>query len=502
MKTRKLFLSSAMIISAFSASIFMACSDSNNATDNSVIVNNGVDEVCINRLGGNIEIPIEGNGNWQAHFEGSQSKIKWVGIRKTTGGSCSGTIYMYAGSRSANSLGKQEQVGIRKSTDGSCSGTIYMAVDYLNPKKQMQERSTNLVVESEGKKDIIKLRQYIGLNEGESAENDNTQPFVDLWFNKGVGFGYDIVTGEQTETIFNVGNLTNYLTQAQTAKDQIKVAISDSLDADTAASKEERNLSVKYGTFKLNSNANYDNKGYQFANVKTYNSEQSVTLLSSNFNGMSTLRHNLEQNVTDVEEQVGVGFWNLYNDIVKSYNNNNDEDFKEAVENLYENVGPVVITGADLGGSIFFSMRYDSLQMEENFNVHGKPNSEVMLAGVSIAADVDADDAKKGLQIWNASQHYITASGGDASALAALTKLMTEKDPSLSAIQAAADKWINSISSSSDKSDNTSLINIRYQGIWNLFPIKISKKMKEIATEYYKGKKTCISLSNLGIATE
>lgn len=445
-----------------------SCSDSDDTT--SIIVNNGDKEACINRLGGNIDIPIESNGNWKASLDDVQGKLKWVGIKGAA--------------------------------EGKGSGSISLSVDYLNPKKQIQERTANLVLECDGKKEIVKLRQYIGLKEGESAENDNTQPFTDLWFNKGVGSGYNILTGEQTETIFNVEELKKYLTQNQTAKDQIKVALSDTLDEDTASLKVDCKLSVKYGTFKLNLNVNYDNKGYQLSNVKTYNSEQSVTFLSSNFKGMSTLRHNLEKKVSGLEDQVEVGFLDVYDLIVDSYKTGNKEEFKENVEYLYETIGPVVITGADLGGSIFFSMRYDSLAMEENFKVHGDLDAKLMLAGVTIQGGVAVDYAKKGMQIWNASQHFITASGGNSATLASLTKLMTEKEPNLNSIQAAADKWINSITSASDQTDNTSLINIRYQGIWNLFPFKMSKEMKEIAREYYKDKKTCINLASIGIAPE
>ena len=445
-----------------------SCSDSDDTT--SIIVNNGDKEACINRLGGNIDIPRESNGIWKASLDDVQGKLKWVGIK--------GAV------------------------EGKGSGSISLSVDYLNPKKQIQERTANLVLECDGKKEIVKLRQYIGLKEGESAENDNTQPFTDLWFNKGVGSGYNILTGEQTETIFNVEELKKYLAQNQTAKDQIKVALSDTLDEDTASLKVDCKLSVKYGTFKLNLNVNYDNKGYQLSNVKTYNSEQSVTFLSSNFRGMSTLRHNLEKKVSGLEDQVEVGFLDVYDLIVDSYKTGNKEEFKENVEYLYETIGPVVITGADLGGSIFFSMRYDSLAMEENFKVHGDLDAKLMLAGVTIQGGVAVDYAKKGMQIWNASQHFITASGGNSATLASLTKLMTEKEPNLNSIQAAADKWINSITSASDQTDNTSLINIRYQGIWNLFPFKMSKEMKEIAREYYKDKKTCINLASIGIAPE
>ena len=111
-----------------------------------------------------------------------------------------------------------------------------------------------------------------------------------------------------------------------------------------------------------------------------------------------------------------------------------------------------------------------------------------------VAAEADMLPAKP--------ENDTDASGGNSATLASLTKLMTEKEPNLDAIQEAAGQWINSITSASDQTDNTSLINIRYQGIWNLFPYKMSKKMKEIAREYYKDKKTCINLASIGIAPE
>lgn len=468
-KTLSIFLAAIFMIAC--TSFFSSCSDNDNAT--SLIVNNGIQETSINRLGGSIDIPVVCDGNWKASIEDVQGKLKWVGF---TGDS-----------------------------EGTGAGKISLVVDYLNPNKQIQERTANLVLECNGKKEIVKLRQYIGLKDGESAENDAQQPFTDVWYNKGIGSAFNILTGQQTEIVFNVKNLPEYLTQNKTAQDKIQLNLTDTLDQDTAALAVECNLSVKYGTFKLNLKVNYDNKGYQFSRAKTYNAEQSVTFLSGDFKGVTSLASFLKKDDNDVRKKVSAGFYDYYREIVDSYDDYSkgiNEDFKDNVEYLYEGFGPVVITGADLGGSIFFSMRYDSLTMEENFGVKGKLQAEVALAGVKIKGGVSADYAKNGKEIWNASQHYISASGGDAQSLQALTKLMTEKEPNLSSIQTAADAWIKSITSTGDQTDNTSVNNIRYQGVWNLFPIKIAREMKNIAREFYKGKKTCIDLEKLGIASK
>jgi hypothetical protein len=52
------------------------------------------------------------------------------------------------------------------------------------------------------------------------------------------------------------------------------------------------------------------------------------------------------------------------------------------------------------------------------------------------------------------------------------------------------------------KKDNTAIISFNFIPIWNLFPAKVAIKMKRAVQAYYQklGKKTCIDLSNYGIA--
>lgn len=452
-----------------------SCSDS----DNPIVatVNNGEMTVAINRMGGTVEIPVESNGDWHVSLQNLKNDdVTWAGI-----------------------------VGDSKSKG---PGKIIVAVDYLSPKKQIQERTADIVLECGGKSQTLKLRQYAGLEEGETAVNDDNA-FSDVWNNKGIGSGFDITKGEQSENmVVNVTGLIDLansdvkyktlFSEVNTAKDKIQVALSDSLENDTSRLSVESTINIKYAAFKLNVKVNYDNKGLLVQNAKTYNAEQAVTFKSCSFDLMS-VGTILKKNRDVAERIVSPGFMGAYDDIMEAFDENDSKSIEEAVKALYDSYGPVVVTGADLGGSIFFSMRYDSIAQENNFKVAGKVTAEVPLGPVKIDGGVKVEYEKAGLDIWNNSQHYISASGGDGATLSKLTALMTEQTPNLALIQDAGQAWIKAITCEGKATDNSAVIRVKYQGIWNLFPLKFRRKMKEIAVNYYKDKPLCVKLSSIGL---
>lgn len=458
-----------------------SCSDS----DDPIVatVNNGELNVDINRIGGTVEIPVESNGDWKVSMANVKSgDVEWTGLL-------------------SDSVGKG-------------SGKIVVAVDYLNPQEQIQERTADIVLECGGKSQTVKLRQYIGLEDGETADNDNA-PFTDLWASKGLGTGFNITTGKQTNKVLNVKGLiklaqenddySTLFSENHTAADQVKLAISDSLESDTSRLAVKCTINIKYAQFKLGVNVNYDNKGLLVQNAKNYNAEQSVTYLTSSVD-VPTVAEILATEDESVKKKVAsIGFVGAYNQIAKILEkdpNGESDQFKKAVKALYNTYGPVLVSGADLGGSIFFSLRYDSVAQENNFKVNGKVTAAVPLGPVKIDGKVDVTYEKAGLDIWNNSQHFISASGGDKETLKNLTALMTEKEPNLDKIQEAGQAWIHAITSADNNSDNTAVVNITYEGIWELFPYECRESMKEIAIEQYKNKKLCVKLENIGLSSQ
>ena len=92
------------------------------------------------------------------------------------------------------------------------------------------------------------------------------------------------------------------------------------------------------------------------------------------------------------------------------------------------------------------------------------------------------------------------ASGGDIAASNALLTAISVAEPDETKLRTASTRWLDSIVSSDNDTDNTSAINITYTPIWNLFPFRVARAIKEYAIEYYNGKRVCISaLDTLGI---
>lgn len=465
-----------MVLASFCGGV-TSCSDS----DDPIVatVNNGELKVDINRIGGTVEIPVESNGDWKVSVENlKNSDIEWAGII-------------------SDSVGKG-------------SGKIVVAVDYLSPKKQIQERTADIVLECGGKTQTVKLRQYIGLESGETAVNDGAA-FSDVWASKGVGSGLDVLTGEQTSNmILNVKGLINLaksdeefdglFRQTTIAKDEIGVALSDTLESDTSKLAVECNINIKYAQFKLGINVKYDNTGLLVQNAKRYNATQSV-IFSKSSTDLMTVQAILENDPELARKVTTYGFRNSYKKVIEALDSKDDAQIKKATEALYSAYGPVVVTGAELGGSIFFSLEYDSVAQENNFKVNGKVTAAIPLGPVKIGAKVDVEYSKAGLDIWNNSRHCISASGGNQETLSALTSLMTEQQPNLDKIQEAGQKWINAITSSSDNTDNTAVVNVSYQGIWDLFPLQYRDTLKEWAVKYYQalGQPLCVKLSAIGL---
>ena len=82
-----------------------------------------------------------------------------------------------------------------------------------------------------------------------------------------------------------------------------------------------------------------------------------------------------------------------------------------------------------------------------------------------------------------------------------MLKQLKSPQPDTEALTNAAQKWMKSIKSSNDKNDNTAIISVQYTGIWNLFPFYVADDIKDYILNYYEGKKLCVNLDDMGIAS-
>ena len=212
---------------------------------------------------------------------------------------------------------------------------------------------------------------------------------------------------------------------------------------------------------------------------------------------------------------MSVGFKSSYQDVIESFEDGDDELFEEAVNEMLMMYGPVIITDANLGGSLGISMRYDSLKVENKYTVGGKASGKLELGALTVGASADVKYSRSGLDIWKEIHHSIDCTGGSQEAVRELTSLLKQNEPDPEAVNAAMTMWVESICSLADnqkdansvtidgrdgtKKDNTALVSFDYKPIWTIFPLSVSKKMKPIVINCYKGKKILVDLSHFGI---
>ena len=494
-------------LAAFAAIMTMSmagmtsCSDNENLSEASpaAVINDQLNEVSINRLGGYIDVPVMANGNWTAEVK-SNTKHAWACVTKK---------------------------------EGNGATRLQVIVDPLSPRLQIQERSAEIIIKSDEGEKVVRLRQYVGLKPGETAANDDSEVFYDVWFSKGLGAGFDPITGTQTGAmILNMQGIQQLATENPTlyrglvrqtsnvnARDEVELV--DTLEDNTVQLKAGGHLDVQWSKFKLGIDINYDNTGMQLNNVKTYNTEQKMVFLKASVDASpvknlyskdATLQGELAMNM------MSVGFRDHYINIMDAFNEKDDELFEYEVEDMIGHFGCVMVNSADLGGSLFISMKYDSLNIANAYTVGGKASGKLDLGSFQINASADVTYSRTGTDIWTQTHHYIACTGGGKDELASLTALLRQKQPAPEEANKAIVDWKKSILSivenSSDgkvvtidgkdgsKKDNTAIISFNFIPIWNLFPAKVAIKMKRAVQAYYQrlGKKTCIDLSNYGIA--
>ncbi len=472
-----------VVAAAIAAISFCSCSD-DKKDDFNFVINNGATEVTINRLGGSVDIPIEASGEWTASIsENEFDDLIWSDIRQTS---------------------------------GNGNAVITVDVDYLNPSFQIHERNARITVNNGNKSQTITLRQYVGIEEGESVPNLSSGN-NDIWHDKGLGKGLDPVTGNFLPNyVLNITNVrqlaenpgyATLFTQETRPGMNVDVILNDTLENNLDALSVSCAINVKFAKFKLGIQVDYRNAGQQVNNITTYTGSQDLEFLKATTSpaDIAALLASSWDNERNwwykdsvlYKRVLSLGFQGAWADVMS--NRDDETEFYDAIDNMLEDFGPVWIVGSTLGGSIFTIIEYDSLSVKDDFRVNGKVTAKVMLAAIQIEGNIEAEYAKKGQDIWENSHFYCSLSGGDQKSYSAILDQMNSSKPDREALRTAAKLWMESIRSSNDRNtDNTAIINIEYTGIWNLFPRSVASRIKRYITQKYEGQNLCVNLKNMG----
>ena len=468
---------------AIAAVILSSCTD--DVKKDELEINNGESEVTINRLGGSVEIPVTTPGEWEASIVQGNDNRSWCNLDRTT---------------------------------GTASDKIVVNVDYFSLKYQKQNRTVSIVVKSGQDTKTVVLRQYIGLTDGETVSNDESSAYYpDLWHGKGVGRGLDATTGDPAnDYVVNIKNVIEYSKQAdystlfsQTNEPGMTVGAvwCDTLENNMDSLRVTMEVNVKFAKFKLGITGEYKNYGSVAEHTSTYNGSQDLAYLTSSLS-VSDLRYYLSEDWDEENNKwktgndlisrklIATGFLKRYSTIMQ--HQDNDDALEDDVIDLLENCGAFIISGATLGGSIFTSVQYDSLAVNDKYHISGGITGNYIQAVVDVSGNLAAGYQKEGLDIWQSSSYYCEVSGGNTNAYDALLKQMEVNTPDRAKLTEAAQDWMRSIICTDDNSNNAAVIKYRYTGIWNIFPSKVARKVKKIIEEEYKNQTLFVDIKSMG----
>lgn len=476
---KKIFYLMAVAIVALT---FSACSDDESSSSDFVI-NNGATEASIDRVGGEIVIPITATGKWTAQL--ADDSRKWAQVWTGNG-------------------------------EGAGKAVVY--VSPLDPRTQIHERKTTLTITTGDQKKVINVRQFIGLRDGEAAENEG-EIYADLWNGKGIGHGMDPLTGKMSnDAVINLYGLNKLIRQDPAKWAEFyrqspgpgvngEVTLTDTLEDNVKGLHAKVGIDVTYATVKFHLDAEFQNKGRQYANPQRYIGSYRTTFLTGEV-GIGNCRSIISKDPRLESEEAQMLLSPIAQDyyfaLKEAYDAKDDDTFKDVVEALCSEIGPVIVTKAELGGDCVIQLVFNEISQEDDFKIGGDINGSIKAGLFELKADLTVDYSKVGTDIWKNSSRSVTAHGGSSEALsrmlAALEAGTDDMETVRKNIKDATTEWVKSINSYDDpdiakqakmngKGDNTALVHVEYSPVWQLFPIKYQKKIKDIVVDLYKGKK-------------
>lgn len=481
----------AFVLAMTTAAGFSSCSNDENINDDFIAsVNNMTPSVVsVNRIDGIVEIPVNFDGKWTAEVKENEDELAWAGV---------------------------------KQSEGQGRGILTVRYDYFNPNLQQQERNAEIIIRCGEQTQTVRLRQYIGLNDGESACNQDNEFYYDLWHNKGLGLGYNPETLNPVSSIISINGIlrasaTNpkyaeMVAQTSHADALSKIALIDTLQDNEVKLTASGHVDVKWTKFELGIDVKYDNTGKQLNNVKTYNTEQKIVFLESRLDPqfLTTALDNDPEFTGIAGEIMSEGFKSAYKNIMKYHEAGNERLLKKAAQMLLKSYGPVIVTKAELGGSLGVSIRYDSLYMANKYDIKGSAKGKLNLGMLEVKADAEVIYGREGSDIWKNVQHFISCTGGGKDEITNLISLGQMEEPDPVAVNIAVKQWAQSIYSLSEKTesskvtidgnngskqDNTDVVAFNYMPIWTIFPFEVAIDLEEIIMDYYKDKKIGFNLS-------
>lgn len=456
MKKSRIITLGLCLMGAFAMS---SCNDGNDGFVK-VGVGDGKTGIECSNLDQIVEIPVESNGNWAASLP---DDCDWVTLL---------------------------------TDEGSKNGVIRLVIDLNSASEDYTptKRSTTLNVKCGDQTSKIELTQFAGASATDPGDNSDEGS---LLASKGVGMGFNLLTCGTKGQIFNVNVISDSedaeiketFTTSPIAQQSMEVHEFDSLETKKDSLGVELEITVAYGSFKLELKGayhSYETKAsanFRYGQVALLPRQEAAL-------GVLDLVALAEEDETLSKSIFKAGFRKLHKQIITDFNAKNMPKFEKGVRSLLEGYGPVVVTGATLGGQVSFNVQADSTLIEDVTNIKGMA-SLAFKAIISIEGKVEANYKKAGTEIMKKSFVSGYIQGGSNEAIGKVSGALHSAASELSSekLNEAMVEWSKTVEYSPKKENNkTEVIEYQFTGIWNLFPSDMMEGVRDEIVKTYNSK--------------
>lgn len=454
-------------------------------------------EVSINRIGGMLEVPITTNGSWKASLPGD---CDWIAL--------------------GDSIGNGNHV-------------LEVFVDYSDP-RFAEERRVDLTVTAGEQTKTIRVRQYVGLTDGENtAYINDSVGFNDLYFTRGLGCGINISPVSEVDMVRNPlfsKTLLNILaTKDSRYKDVIiestdprligRVGVRDTLATTPQGLDIDASINVAYGLFKLDIKGEYQmghshtKNNYKYdvsyevprvqasADVPTLRSllndkDLAMYAFTSGFlNDRKCIIEKLKQLTDDELDKLATGDPTAWESSRKVRNINS------AISLLNDDYGAAFVTSTRLGGSCTMSIECDTTALLDTTIVTGSIKTAIEVGLLTVKANVEASYSNISDSILRKAYYAFDIRGGSAETNKNLTQSLNLETTQINsaAINKELGAWMGTIPTNLTSEEamlNMAVIDMGYRPIWNLFG-EYYDVVRGWYLMKYKNKKTIIDISKL-----
>lgn len=494
---KKNFMKSAMLLMALGTA-FVSCQD--DVVDELILGTgeDGAKEVTINRIGGIIELPIVTNTEWKASLP---TDCDWVGLSDSIG--------------TGNHL-------------------LKIFVDYNDP-RFAEERRVDLMVTAGDQTKSIRVRQYVGITDGENAAYINDSiGFNDLYLTRGLGLGVNIAPTSETDLLkyplFNKSTLDelakkdakykNVITETSDPQLIGNVGVKDTLEKRPQKLNIEATINVAYGLFKLDIHGSYKMGKFTDANNYKFDVAYDVPRVMATADG-PTLEA-LADDTPNANYAFTPGFVKARQTVITSldkaelsddeldklasgdksaWNASKLRSVRNALTKLNDNYGAFYVSRTKLGGSCTMHIECDTTALMDTTIVNGDIAASFKNGMLDVSADVKAEYSNIASVVLRKGAYAFSIRGGSAQSNQDLTLALNvdKSQINVGGINKELANWIGTVPTeltSNEALQNMAVIEMGYMPIWSLFPTEYFDIVRAWFIMKYEGKNTIIDLND------